>query len=342
MSVPGQAPAPPAADSGQPPAQTPGAAPAPQDDPLGLAGAVAQIPEHLREPVQTALQHVTQPLTERLSGLQPVEPFLEQLNPLLQPVNEEGQPDPNGEPPISGLLALYQLFSDEGRIEELEDWWETVGESMGFFGDDGEDGQGAGLEASGTDAGAGELDLGTLDPAVRGVVEGLQRNVQELTAQLGEFRTEQETSRAEQQRAEAVNAEAERIVTSITGLMRQHHIPGHDDQNPLQTQAGRDIMRIIGGYGGDPQAVEKGFADFLRLAGAGEAQPLVDAGEQLSGIDALRQQLAGGGAGGRSGGPGPALGDGHAAHEPEAVRSFDHAKELAVQRFRQAGHFQQQ
>lgn len=327
---PGAAPAPAPGAGAPPPGGAPppaaGGTPAPQNDPFGFAQHIAQAPEHLRQPLQTALDAVAPQLTQRLSTYQPLDPFMEQLSPLLQPVNDQGQPDPNGQPQIAGLLSLYGLLT-EGTPEAeqaLEQWWESVGQEFGFLDPDDDEPGGQGAAAA-PDAGAA-ADLSALDPGAQAVVQQLMEQNQRLEARLGEFETRQQTT--EQQNA--VNAAAEAIRTELTTLMQQNGIDGADNLNSPNAQ---DILRLAGGYGSDPQAIPKAVEDWKRMTGTAATQQVTDAGQQLSGVDALRNALM---TGQQEPQVGHALGRGQQSSSPEPVRSFDQARDLAMQRMRES------
>lgn len=303
------------------------------NDPWGFEGAVANAPEHLRQPMQAEFARVAQQLNERMGRYQPVEPFLDQLGPLLVPMNEQGQQDPNGSTVLEGLLSLYELFADQNRVEDLNDWWEGIGDEFGFFDDD-DDGAGGGngqpQRAAATPAN-NEPDLSALDPAAQAIVQQLMQQNQRLEARLGEF----ESNLTNTQQQQLVNQEADRIRTELQTLMQNHGIEGHDD---LQSPASRDILRIAGGYGRDPEAISKAVADYARINGR-PTPPNPAPGQQhgQGGVEALRAMLAGGGNAPAAQRTGQALGPGADAHEPELVKGFDQAKELAMQRFQQPG-----
>lgn len=300
------APGAPAPNAAPPSGQQAGA----QADPWGFAQHVAGAPEHLRAPLQTALDAIAPTLEQRFAPYQPLEQRMEQLTPLLEA-------DEQGNTTLDGLLSLFELFNDPNRVDDFANWWEAIGDQFEFFGDDENEG-GAGGAAAAQD------ELGELDPAVRAHIERLE-------ARLGEFETRSQQTQEQQTREAAIADAAQAIRTELTTAMQAAGIDGHDN---LQSPNAVDILRLVGSYGNDPKAVEKAVADFARMTGRAQASQLEEQGQPLNGVEALRAALAGGGGSpAASRAPGPSLGRGGDAHEPEAVRSFDDAKKLALQRF---------
>jgi hypothetical protein len=307
----------PAAGTGPAPTQT---QPPPQptaDDPWGFASHLANAPEQIRPSLQPILDGIGQQLQERFAPYQQLESRMDRIAPLL------AEPDENGNTTLDGLITLFDLFNDPDKAEDFQDWWEAVGQEFEFFDDEPGGGQQRAAAAPEGDQG---VDLSTLDPAARAIIEQLQGTVQGLESRLGEFETRDETT----QREQAVSAAAEQIETERGELMKQHRINGAGE---IQSQESKDILKLAGAYGADPKAVEKGVQDYLRITGGAQSQQLEQNGQQLSGVDALRAALAGGGNAPAHHQPGPALGPGGAPSAPEDVRSFDDAKTLALQRF---------
>jgi hypothetical protein len=317
----GGAPAPgaaaPAPGTGQPAPQqqTQGGQPD-ANDPWGFSQHVANAPEEIRPSLQAILDGLAPSLQERIAPYENLESRMERIAPLLE------EPDENGNTTLDGLITLFDLFNDPEREGEFEEWWASVGQEFGFLDEEGEPvgGQGDGTAAP------GELDLSGLDPAAQQIVQALQQTVEGLEARLGEFESTNETT----QREQAVQQAADQIRTELTTLMQQHSIDGAGD---LQSPAAQDILRIAGSYGSDPKAVEKATADYLRITGGAQSSHLQQNGQQLSGVDALRNALAGGGNAPGLRAPGPALGAGGQSGEPEPVRGFEDAKQLAMQRY---------
>jgi hypothetical protein len=307
----------PAPGTGTPPA---GAAPTTDNDPWGLNAALTNAPEHLRPMLQTEFDRISPMLSERAERFAPVEPFLERLTPLLEA-------DDQGNTVLDGLLAFYQMTGDESQLDAFQDWWDQVGASYGFFDD--EQGGGAGGEGAAA-APAGEP---TQDPRDAQIAE-LKQQVDALK---GEFTTTQQR--------QAVDQAAQRISSELVQLMQAAKIEGHDQAEPLKSAAAGDILRLAQSYGEDPQAISKATADYLRMTGQAQSALVTGAGGQdVSGLEALQAALAAGGPAGGGGGapaprqPGPSLGRGNADYEPEPVRAFADAKEIAMQRMREAGH----
>lgn len=290
------------------------------EDPWGFSQHVANAPEHLRESLQAILNNGIAPqLQERMAPFEQLQPRMERIAPLLEA-------DEHGNTTLDGLLTIFDLFNDPDRVEDFQDWWESVGDEFEFF-DDGDrsPGQGQGEGAAGAPDG---VDLSALDPAAQAIVQQLQETVQGLEARLGEFETTNENT----QREQAVSDAAAEIRTELTTLMQQHRIDGHDN---LESPQAQDILRLAQSYGPDPKAIEKATNDYLRITGGAQSQTLQNQGQPVSGVDALRAALAGGGqAPPRA--PGPALGAGGPANEPEAVRGFDDAKAIAMDRYTKA------
>jgi hypothetical protein len=295
-----------------------GAAPNTDNDPFGFAAATANAPEHLRDLLRAEFDRVTPTLTERLGKYQPVDSFMDRLAPLAQPGEDGGTV-------LEGLLDFYAMTGDEKRVEQFNDWWEKVGETYGFFGDD------EGDEGDGDGGGEGAA-------AAPGEEDPRDARIAQLEARLGEFETRTQQS-AQQQ---AVDQAAQQISSELTQLMRAAQIDGHDTENPLQTPAAQDILALAMKYGEDEKAVAKGVADYLRINGRGQADLMRSTGQDVSGLEAL-QGLLGGGGNGNGGAPaqptpGPSLGRGSTGHRPEPVQGWDAATELARERMRQAGH----
>lgn len=311
--------APPPAGAPAPAPATPAPAAAPGQDRFGFGTHVAQAPEHLRPMLQTAFDQISPQLTQQLERFAPVEPHLERLGPLLQP-------DDTGATPLEGLATLYELFTDPEKADDLADWWEAVGDELGFFDDDEPGGAGGGTDPAG--AAAAPVDLNAIeDPAMRAVVAQLMQNNEQLTAQLGEFKDSLQQSSQQQQ----INSTAERLANDLKTRMKTAGIEGHED---LNSPNAIDIMRIATSYGEDPQAIEKATADFARLTGRTPAAPVNPA---LDGAAALQAALNGGIAPAPARpAPGPSLGRGNADTEPEAVKGWDQARELALQRLRES------
>lgn len=299
-----------------------GAAPE-NNDPWGFGAAVAGAPEHLRPMLQTEFDRINPTLTEQMGRYQPLDPFVDQLTPLLAPADPDNPDSPSQ---LQGVLAFLELVNDESREAEFETWWETVGKSYGFLDDDGEPAGGEGAAAAQT---GDEPNLEALDPAVRAHIERLE-------ARLGEHEGNLQQS-AQQQ---AVDREATRISNELTGLMKQHGI-GKPDNAPgdwapnLQSPEAIDIFRIAGGYGGDPKAIENAVTDYLRIKGGAQSALVQQGGQQLSGVEALQAALGGGGGGG-NGTPGAALDRGLESERIKDVHTFDEAKRIATERFRQS------
>lgn len=309
------------------PAPGPGGAPAPAaatpaQDRFGFGAHVAQAPEHLRPMLQTAFDQLAPQLTQQLDRFAPLEPHLERITPLLQP-------DANGGTPLEGLASLYELFTDPNRSDDLADWWDAVGDEFGFFE---EDGAPAGAPAPGQPAGAaaapGEIDLNAIeDPGMRAVVQALQQSNQQLQARLGEFETNLQATTQQTQ----LNATAQRLADDLKTRMQAAGIEGHDN---LSSPNAVDVMRIAASYGEDPQAIEKAVADYARISGRTPSAPVNPA---LDGAAALQAALGGGNvAQAARPAPGPALGRGNASQEPEPVTGWAEARELALQRLREA------
>lgn len=247
------------------------------------------------------------------------DPVMAQLQPMLPALTPLLQPDDQGATPLEGLVNLYELFSDENRIDDLAQWWDEVGEQFGFFGDD-EDGEGGAAAPDGE--AEGEVDLSDLDPAVARVIQSLQAKVEQLEGGL--------TSQQQEQQA---SAEGERIRTELVTAMKGAGIDGHED---IRSEQSTDILRMALGYGNDPEAIKKSVERYAQLTGARAPVPEPGVDPQLGGVAALQAAL-GGASGGRAAGPGPSLGRGNPEVEPEAVTSWNDARTLAMQRMRESG-----
>lgn len=301
---PGGAPAPGAPGTGQPQ----------NTDPFGLGSALQNAPEHLRPMLQTEFDRLTPMLQQQIAPFEPLQPYMDRLSPLLQ--TQGDQP-----PVLDGLLELYAMTQDETRVEDLADWWQTVGQEFGFF--DGED------EPGGEPPG-GEP-TGPLDPAnpLSGVVEELRNTVQQLTQRLDGQEQQQTQQQALQQEQQRLNQE---LVTNLraVGLLQP------EEQLDVNAQHVQDVLALAIRYGGDPQAVPKAVADYMRMTGQGQRE-LLGQPSDANGVEALRAALEAGGGGGNGdglGGPQPALGRGEANAEPEPVGTWASARQGALSRLR--------
>lgn len=318
----GGAGAPGGAPGGQPgaqPAGTPAGDQSQNTDPFGFGSALQNAPEHLRPMLQTEFDRLTPELQARVAPYEPLQPYMDRLSPLLQ--TEGDQPAV-----LDGLLELYAMTQDEGRTEDLADWWSQVGQEFGFFDD--ENSGTPGDNPAGDDAAGGA----GLDPA-----NPLSPIVQQLQEQLGQLTQRLDGQEQAQTQAQQVAQAQEQINQDLMKNLRAVGLMTPDEQLDLKSQTVQDVLALAIRYGGDEQAVPKAVADFVRLSGKGQAGQLGGDVADTSGVEALRAALeasGGGGGGDGLGGPQPALGRGDASAEPAPVMSWGDARQGAISRLR--------
>lgn len=153
----------------------------------------------------------------------------------------DGLTDVPGEE-LSQLLEFREIASNP---EAFESWWFEVGKELGFFEDDG-----SGPEA-GADGEEGEVGG---NPEISQLVE----TVQSLAQRLEEFE-----SRGESEKATA--AERQKIDQQLTELHDQH---GEFDESL--------VLRLARDYAEEPDAVKRGFDDYLRITGQAQNELVED------------------------------------------------------------------
>lgn len=314
MAAFNQPPATPAATS---PAPAPAAAvpPAAPQQPLSQPGNEQTLAHQL-----AALNAQTPPAAAPATDpvIAALQPMLPQLAPLLEA-------DDQGNTPLAGLIGLYGLFTDESRVDDLAEWWDSIGEEFGFFEDEPGQGAAAGAAAAQTPAAPGQPDLSQLDPAVAAVIQGLQAQVQELSTGLQEQTTQQK-----------VQAQTEKVRGDLSTAMQTAGVPNHDN---IKSEEATDILRMALSYGEDPEAIQKATARYAQITGARAPAAAEGADPQLGGVAALQAALNGGVVPqqpSRAAAPASALGRGNADTEPEPVKSWEDARALALQRLREA------
>lgn len=174
---------------------------------------------------------------------------------------------------LKELLEFRQVAGDQ---EQFEAWWSAVGEELGFL-----DG----------DAGAPESDdLGGDDPA--GQVGELRQLVESLQERLDNYETQGQTEKAREQAKQDIDRE-------LAALTEQH---GEFDQGL--------VLRLARDYASEPDAIQRGYEDYLRVTGQAQSELVEDKLDQ----------------------PTPANRGGRPDTTTPQITTFDQAKEAALQR----------
>lgn len=243
------APAAPAADSGDATADGQGAAGEQKGGAFYASALDAITDPELRAQVEASLKESEGKVTQRL---QTAADFQKQW----EPFGEMGLQDlgPEG---VTRALTLDQIFTDPAAITDqlsdddkawLEENWAKIGDSFGFF-DEGDGGEPEGEPAA--------------DDQPEYVKQLLER-IDGLEQRLGTQQEVQEDSAADQQVAER-----------ITELDGKH---GFDEQSK---QVALGLAHSYAQSGVEWQeALEKGYADAQRLKGAGQAELIEGASSQ--------------------------------------------------------------
>jgi hypothetical protein len=233
------------------------------------------VPEELRPYMAEQLKRVEGGITQRF---QEAAEFRRQMEPLSPFAEIEGL----GEVPpedLAGLVEFHQMAQDP---EAFESWWEQVGNELGFFDGD-EDGAEGGAEGEGEQPPAWAQELVNR-------LEQLEGGLQE--------RTQTDAERDALAQIESEMAEVKKANSDL---------PWDNEEAAVEDR----ILQLAMSYGDDPQAIEKGLADYRAITGAGQAA-LVSAAEH---------------------GPAPALTGGNGDTAPQEVKGFDGAKAAAKARF---------
>lgn len=214
----------------------------------GLQGAMPwnldDHPEELRPYLAAELKKIEGGVTQRF---QEAAEFRRQMEPLSPLAEIEGLDQVPAED-LAGLVQFHQMAQDP---EQFEDWWEQVGNELGFF--DGSEGGGEGAEGG---------EGGEEPPAW---AKGLIDRLDQLEGGLQE-RTQTD---AERDALAEIDAEMAQVRTDNSDL------PWDDEEAAVEDR----ILQLAMSYGDDPQAISKGLADYRAITGAGQAQ-LVDAAER--------------------------------------------------------------
>lgn len=152
----------------------------------------------------------------------------------------EGLTDVPGEE-LSQLLEFRDIAADP---EAFEGWWFQVGKELGFFEDDG-----SAPEAS--EGGEGD---GAQAPEIAQLME----TVQSLSQRLEEFETKGESEKAK--------AQARQEIDKQLGALREQH-GEFDDQL---------VLRLARDYAEEPDAIQRGFDDYLRITGQAQNELVED------------------------------------------------------------------
>lgn len=264
-------------------------APAPSNDggqdPFDFTQHIQEAPDTIRPFLEDTLGKITPTLRERFeeASKHPFVDYQDRLQPLVQP-------DEDGQVPLQGILDFVEMTDDPNRVEEFQQWWQQVGEALGFTGDHGTEPEGDG----GGEGGQGQ-------PSE---LQELREAVQALQQQLSHTTQQQE-----------IDQTAQRLDRELTGLMDQRGVKDDDDGSVRQW-----IYRLALSYGQDPKALEHGLDDYLKLTGGAQQELLNGAGQETATYEP----------------GGPSLGGGAPDMEPEMVKGFRDAKQIAMQRFKAA------
>lgn len=177
---------------------------------------------------------------------------------------------------LRGLLEFADLAQDE---QQFAQWWKETGERLGLFPEEDED-----------------LDLDAEDLTPEKVKELIAEAVQENLTPVNETLQRQQQERAEEQAMADVREQ-------IDALKQEH--------GDLDTDA---VLKLAYAYADeDPEnAITRGFEDYQRLVGRGEASLFEKKTKQ----------------------PGVPEGPGSASNAPEQILNFDDAKAAAKERLR--------
>jgi hypothetical protein len=262
------------------PAATPDAPEGAEVEPEGQGEAaglydLSSVPDELKPHVEEHLKQMEANATRKFQE------FAEQRK-AWEPYEELGinELDPAA---LKQLLQFAELAQDEDRFKE---WWEEVGERMELF----EDGSGGELDFSNENFSEDEL---TPESIKAMIAEGVSEAVKPIQESL----TQGEQERLEQ--------EAMSEVTGVLDGLKEEH--GAD----LDTDA---ILQLAYAYvDEDPDnAVQKGFEDFQRIVGAGQASLLKKKADDPARVE----------------------GPGSADTTPRKITSFEDAKAAAAERFK--------
>lgn len=184
-------------------------------------------PEELRPLLEQELKKVDANVTRRF---QEHAEFRKRFEPL------EGIDGLTDIPPdeLTQLLQFRQVVGDE---EQFANWWQAVGQELGFF-----------------DDGTPPEDEGGVDQLVAAAV---QQAIAPLAARLEEFETRGQSEKAQQ-------AAEQEIESQLAELREQH---GEFDEE--------FVRRLARDYVKEPDFIRRGFEDYQRLIGQGQSQ-LVD------------------------------------------------------------------
>lgn len=183
----------------------------------------------------------------------------------------EGLTDVPGEE-LQQLLEFREIAGDP---QQFESWWFEVGKQLGYFDDDG---TGATAEADGDDG----------ETAGNPEVTQLMETVQQLSQRLESY----EQQGAQQQARQDIDRQ-------IKELHEQH---GEFDENL--------VLRLARDYVSEPDAIQRGFDDYLRITGQAQSELVEDKLDQ----------------------PASANGGGRPDTTPEPITNFKQAQAAALQR----------
>lgn len=216
-----------------------GGAEAPAGDGQGIAGLglydLSAAPEELRPFLEQELKKVDGEVTKKF---QEHADFRKQWEPLEQ---IEGLSDVPAEE-LAELVQFREIASDP---EQFEQWWESVGDKFGFFEGEGPEG---GEELGG--------DGGEEMPAW---AQGLLDKVESLEGQLAPVNEHLSA----QERKDAVAAAEREIADEFAKLEQEHE---------LDDDAKQAIGQLALSYGGEPDSIAKGFADWQKITGQAQGE----------------------------------------------------------------------
>lgn len=245
---------------------------------LGLYD-LSEVPEHLRPHVEPHLKKWEGNVTQKF---QEAAEFRKQFEPLAA---VEGLTDV----PPERIAELIEFERDyitpiaQGDHSKFEEWWRAMGEHLGFLEEEEAGGEGDGEETT---------------PEVA----ELRGHIAELTQKLEQIEgrdAERETS----ERQRAVQAE---IRSQLDALHGHEDFPTREDGSPDDDV----VLRLAFAYGGEPDAVDKAFKDYLRIAGKAQGELVKEKLDQ----------------------PAAALQGGSPNTSPPEIRTFREAREAAKAR----------
>lgn len=244
-----------------------------EGDPTGGLYNLDSVPADLRPHAEQIAKEISGNVTRRF---QEAADYRSQWEPFEQMGLNEYEPEA-----IQSLLAFAELADDPDSFQE---WWESVGDDMGFFDSEDDDGE----------------DMSFLD----GEDEGEQARIEQVKNMLEGLVDEKlqpiaETLTAAQEQ-DLIDEAAELIDERLEALKEEH---GDFDEEI--------VMQLAYAHAPDPEALDKGFADYQRLVN-GAAENAIN---------------------GKANVPGPGEASGPADTSRKLPTSFDEAAAMAKERF---------